>query len=628
MRSTSILILALLLATPAWGAAGDDGGEALYRAHCAQCHDQGVPRAPNAAALRQLPADSIRAALTTGSMSEQGKTLTPDERDTLTRFLAGAPQAAAAAASGGECTQDDGTLGDASDPFAAPHWNGWGAGVEQHRFQPAAMAGLAPEEVPRLKLKWAFGFPGANRAGAEPAVVGGWLFVGANNGKVYALDARSGCLHWSFAADGPVRTAITIGKDQRGISAYFGDQRANAYGVDAQTGKPLWKTHVDDQRFAIITGAPTLSSGVLYVPVTSYEEVTGANPQYPCCSFRGSVAALDAATGKLLWRSYTIAGEAKPTGKNAAGVELRGPSGAGIWSSPTVDLKRHMLYVTTGDSYSDPPADTSDAFMAFRLEDGALAWSRQMTAGDAYTVACAPGFPDTSNCPKAKGPDLDFGSSAILVERPGGGRALIAGQKSGVVHALDPDRDGAGLWQRRIGEGGSIGGVQWGSAADEHNVYVALSDVRIHPAAAGTAGAQPALFGPGVFGLDPKVGGGLYALSLATGEVVWHRPHPGCGDIPGCSPAQSAAVTAIPGVVFSGGVDGHLRAYAAGTGDIIWDVDTRGSYHTVNGLDAQGGSIDGPGAVIVAGMVYTNSGYAFFGSMPGNVLLAFSVGGD
>jgi|HubBroStandDraft_1064217.scaffolds.fasta_scaffold00025_49 polyvinyl alcohol dehydrogenase (cytochrome) len=628
MRSTSSLILALLLTTSAWGAAGDDSGEALYRAQCAPCHEQGVPRAPAAAALRQLPADSIRAALTTGAMREQGLKLTPEQREALTSFLAGAPPAQAASAPLGECTKEGGTLAEGSDPFTSPHWNGWGAGVEQHRFQPAAMAGLAPGEVPRLKLKWAFGFPGTTRAGAEPAVVGGWLFVGGNNGKVYALDARSGCLHWTFDADGPVRTAINIGKDQRGLSAYFGDQRANAYGVDARTGKLLWKTRVDDHPAAKITGAPILAGGVLYVPVSSGEEVSAFNPQYSCCSFRGSVAAIDVATGKQLWKSYTIAEAAKPTGKNQAGIELRGPSGAAIWSSPTVDLAHRMLYVTTGDNYSDPPAETSDAFMAFHLEDGTLAWSRQMTAGDAWTLACGPGAANATNCPESKGPDFDFGSSPILVERPGGARALIAGQKSGMVHALDPDRHGAVIWQRRVGEGGPFGGVQWGSAADEHNVYVAVSDIQSHRVAAGTAGAQPSAYGPAVFVLDPKAGGGLYALSLATGEVVWHRPHPGCGETPGCSPAQSAAVTAIPGVVFSGGIDGHLRAYAASTGEIIWDADTRGDYRTVNGLDGHGGSIDGPGAVIVAGMVYTNSGYAFSGSMPGDVLLAYSVSGQ
>ena len=624
MRRILWLFLTLLVA-PAWAAAGDEDGGALYVQRCAACHDRGVPRAPNAAALRQLSPESIRSALTSGSMSTQAQGMTPAQLDALVGFLAGAAPARAAAPDGA-CAETSGTLGDASDPFAAPHWNGWGAGLEQRRFQPAAMAKLAPEDVPRLKLKWAFGLARVNRANAQPTVVGGWLFIGSAIGKVYALDAGSGCLHWSFDADGPVRTAISIGKDQRGLSAYFGDQRANAYGVDALSGKLLWKTHVDDHRVAVITGAPTLSAGVLYVPVSSFEEVAGANAQYPCCSFRGSIVALDAASGKLLWKGYTIGEEAKPTGKNPSGVELRGPSGAGVWSSPSIDLKQHMIYATTGDSYSDPPADTSDAFVAFRLDTGAMAWARQTTAGDAFTVACGSGVPGVGNCPKANGPDLDFGSSPILVELPGGGRALIAGQNSGVVHALEPAHEGAVLWQRRIGEGGLIGGVEWGSAADARHVYVALSDVRTRPVVPGTAGAQPSVFG-GAFALDPNAGGGLFALSLATGEVVWHTPHPGCGDTPGCSPAQSAAVTAIPGVVFSGGLDGHLRAYDAGSGKIIWDVDTKAAYRTVNGVKADGGSIDGPGAVVVDGVLYTNSGYAFLGGTPGNVLLAFSVDG-
>ncbi|HYM01843.1 MAG TPA: PQQ-binding-like beta-propeller repeat protein, partial [Stellaceae bacterium] len=270
---------------------------------------------------------------------------------------------------------------------------------------------------------------------------------------------------------------------------------------------------------------------------------------------------------------------------------------------------------------------TSDAFVAFHRENGALAWSRQMTEGDAFTVACSRAAAGTNNCPKAGGPDFDFGSPPILVRLPGGGRALIAGQKSGMVHAIDPDHDGAILWQRRVGEGSALGGVQWVSAADDENVYVALSDVRTRYVPEGTAGAQRSVYGRGDFQLNPTAGGGLFALKLATGEVVWHTPHPGCGEQPSCSPAQSAAVTAIPGVVFSGGLDGHLRAYSAKTGAILWDVDTKGDYRTVNGLTAHGGALDGPGAVIVDAMLYVNSGYAFLGTIPGNVLLAFSIDG-
>lgn len=596
-------------------------GESFYRQRCATCHDAGLSRAPNRAAMGHMSPENIRLALTTGAMSKQAAGLSPAQLDSLVLFLAGQatpkPQPSAANA----CPAD-------ATPFAdsQPHWNGWGADLSQHRFQPAEMARLRAEDVPKLKLKWAFGFPGVAVANAQPALVGGHLFVGSAGRKVYSLGAKDGCLYWEFVADFPVRTAISIASSGQGWFVYFGDQHANAYAVDALTGKLIWKTHLEDHPAAVITGAPALAGGKLYIPTSSAEEVFGSDPNYECCKFRGSVSALDATTGKLLWKSYTIPEESKPVRKNKQGVQLWGPSGAAVWSSPTVDLKNHMVYVTTGDSYSDPPALTSDAFLAFDSETGKLVWSRQMTAGDAYTIDCSSPANARTNCPDANGPDFDFGSSPILVNLPNGRRALIAGQKSGMVHAIDPDNKGEALWQRRIGHGGSLGGVQWGSAVDAKNVYVALSDVRVQPVPEGTPGAQKSVFGA-MFQLDPKSGGGLFAVNLQSGEVVWHTPHPGCGDKPGCSPAQSAAVTAIPGVVFSGGLDGHLRAYSTEDGRILWDADTEREYTTVNGVKANGGSLDGPGPVIVGGILYVNSGYAVFGGAPGNVLLAFSVDG-
>jgi polyvinyl alcohol dehydrogenase (cytochrome) len=493
------------------------------------------------------------------------------------------------------------------------------------------MAQLPANQVPQLKLKWAFGFPSVNRAFAQPTVVGGRVFVGSASPMVYSLSAASGCQYWAFKTDAPVRTAITIGPGTGSAAkrwaAYFGDQGANVYSVDALTGELLWKQKADDFRGATMTGAPTLADGTLYVVTSSAEEVLGANPKYECCKFRGSVSALDAATGAVRWKSYTIPEEPKPVRKNKVGVQLWGPSGAGVWSSPVVDLKRSAVYVTTGDSYSDPAASTSDAFVAFDIKTGKLLWSRQTTAGDAFTIDC--GLPEAmrTNCPEANGPDFDFGSSAILVDLPNGRRALIAGQKSGVVHAVDPDRDGAILWQTRVGKGTTLGGVQWGSAYDAGRVYVALSDVQPEPAPAGTPGAQPTAFGMPMR-LNAQAGGGLFALDAATGKIVWNTPHPGCAGQPACSPAQSAAVTAIPGVVFSGGLDGHLRAYASENGSIIWDMDTAQPYKTVNGVPANGGSLDGPGPVVVGGMVFVNSGYAFVGGMPGNVLLAYSIEGQ
>jgi len=368
---------------------------------------------------------------------------------------------------------------------------------------------------------------------------------------------------------------------------------------------------VDSHPAAVITGTPTFYDGRLYVPVASREEAYAIASAYQCCTFRGSVVALDGATGKQIWKTYTISEEARPTKKNKVGTQLLGPSGAGIWSTPTVDVKRRLLYVTTGDNYSDPPTTRSDAFLAMDLESGKILWSRQMTVADAFTLACR--MLDTTNCPDSNGPDFDFGAPPILVSLQNGRRALVAGQKSGIVHAIDPDKDGEVIWQTRIGKGGGLGGIEWGSATDQSRIYVALSDIAFP-----TSSRKE---------LDPKPGGGMFALSLEKGERIWHTPPPGCGDRKRCSPAQSAAVSAITGAAFSGSVDGHLRAYSTKDGSILWDFDTVGPYKTVNGVEASGGSLDGAGPAIGGGMLFVNSGYPVFGAMPGNVLLAFSVDG-
>ncbi len=584
-------------------ALAEDGG-AVYQKHCAQCHDKGVGRAPQLLMLSLSTPERVLAALTNGKMAEEGKALTAAESRAVAMFVTGKSFGSEDAAKQGACAEPAPAF---DQPLSGPHWNGWGVDVSNRRRQPAAMAGLRADQVPQLKLKWAFGFSGGGRAFAQPSVVGGRIFAGSDTGKVYSLDAATGCIYWMFKADTPVRSAISIGPVGAKWVAYFGDQRAQAYGVDAATGALLWKVRVEDHPAAMITGAPALYEGRLYVPVSSYEEVTGAAPKYECCKFRGSVTALDAATGNQIWKSYTIAEAPHPVRKNKQGTQLWGPSGAGVWSSPTIDPKRHAVYVVTGDAYSDPAAHTSDSFLAFEMDTGKLLWSRQLTEGDAYVVGCPAG----DNCPEAKGPDFDFGCSPNLVDLPNGKRALVAGQKSGMVHALDPDQQGEVLWQTRVGKGGPLGGVQWGNASDAQNVYAAVSD---HYATK-----------------DPSEAGGMFALRLVTGERVWSTPAPPCPEKPGgksgCSPAQSAAVTVIPGAVFSGALDGHLRAYATADGKIIWDVDTAVEYQTVNGVKAKGGSLDGPGPVVVGGILYVNSGYGMFGEMPGNVLLAFSVGG-
>jgi polyvinyl alcohol dehydrogenase (cytochrome) len=418
-----------------------------------------------------------------------------------------------------------------------------------------------------------------------------------------------------------VRSAVVFGAadgpDKR-PAVFFGDASANAYAVDAATGKLLWKVEVEQHFAALITGAPLLHRGILYVPVASSEEALPPLPSYECCTFRGSVAALSAASGKMLWKTYTVREAPKPTKKSKTGAQMYGPSGAAVWSTPTFDEKRNAIYVATGDNYSDPTTDTSDAVLAMDAKSGKLLWSKQLTSNDAFNNGCTSGV----NCPDTAGPDFDFGQPPILRSLGGGKRVLAIGQKSGMAHGLDPDRKGAILWQTRLGKGGPLGGIQWGSAADREKMYAAVSDLTIKGIVADksvAAGYRLAI--------DPTQGGGLYALRLATGEKVWSAAPPSCGDNKRCSPAQSQAVTAIPGVVFSGSLDGHLRAYSDSTGEVLWNVDTVREYDTVNGQPAHGGSLDGPGPVIAGGMLYVSSGYGQFGGMPGNVLLAFSVDG-
>ena len=251
-----------------------------------------------------------------------------------------------------------------------------------------------------------------------------------------------------------------------------------------------WKRKVDEHPLARVTGTPKLHEGRLYVPVSSAEEFVAADPKYPCCTFRGSVVALDAASGEVAWKTYVIPDQPKPTRTNKIGTQLYGPSGAAIWSSPTVDEKTGTIYVATGDSYSDPVAATSDAIIALDAKTGTIKWSQQMTSGDAFNLACVGA--DQTNCPEAKGPDVDFGSPPILVTLASGKRALVAGQKSGVVHAVDPDDKGRRLWSTRIGRGGALGGVEWGSAADGEHIYVPLSDVSFKPREAGSGRAHDA----------------------------------------------------------------------------------------------------------------------------------------
>ena len=500
----------------------------------------------------------------------------------------------------------------------APAWNAWGVGLDNRRFQTANAAGLSAADIPRLRLKWAFGFDGAVTMRSQPAVYGGRVFAGSQDGTVVALDASSGCVYWSTVAAAQIRSGITVAAVNSTPMVFFGDVSGQVYAIDATTGNPLWQLAADSHPAAIITSTPAYYAGRLYVGVASFEEASAVDPQYVCCTFRGSVIAIDAKTGKVVWKAYTMSDASRPGKPTRRGVKTSGPSGAGIWSSPTLDPEHGVIYVTTGDNYSDPPTATSDAVLALSLDTGRLLWSQQMTKGDAFNSSCP--LPDKTSCPDSDGPDFDFGASAVLVRLAEGRRALIAGQKSGMLYALDPDRRGERVWQSRVGKGGVLGGIQWGMASDGSRIYVALSDV-------GFSRTRQANSNNDVSMIDPKQGGGIFAFRTDNGERLWFTPPPGCGDRRPCSPAQSQAVSGMPGTVFSGSMDGHLRAYSTEEGKLLWDYDTARDFVTINAVRGAGGSLDAGGPVIAGGMLFVGSGYGQWGGMPGNVLLAFSLDG-
>src|SRR5262245_10576467 len=584
----------------------------LFVGRCASCHAAAAgksTRAPNRRDLGRRTPEAILDALTTGSMAVHARGLNDPQKRDLAVMLAGKPFGAAK--SGDAAAMPNRCSGDAAfvNPLDGPQWNGWGADVENSRAQRAASAALPADAVPQLTLKWAFGFPGGQSAYGQPTVVGNRVFIGSDIGFVYSLDSATGCVHWSFQAQAGVRTAISVGRigagDSARSAAYFGDLKANAYAIDAATGRLIWMRAADEHALARITGAPTLWDGRAYVPVASMEELVGGHPNYECCTFRGSLVAFDAADGKVLWKRTTIAQPLGRTGKTSIGTQLWGPAGAAVWSAPTIDTRRGLVYIATGDAYTAPAAPESDAVIALDLGTGRVIWTKQLTADDAFVWPCErENFSET--CPPRPGPDFDFGMSPML--RHAKGRDLIViGQKSGAAWALDPDHRGAIVWHRRVGKGSWDGGLMWGGAADDERAYFPNVD---------------SYYGP-------DASGGLAALDLATGEQAWFTRPPArsCGaDAPRCSQPQSAAVTVIPGVVFSGTINGVIRAYRTTDGSIIWEYDTAKPFTTVNGVEAHGGSLDGPGPIVVSGTLFLNSGYAAVGGRtPGNVLLAFTV---
>lgn len=584
-------------------------GAALYSSHCATCHLGQVYKAPHQTWLEMMSQKALYKTMTQGIMASQASTLSEQQKIDVVEYLTskrytGRDETPPALSL---CSVEHSTF----TAWDNEEITGWGR--DTSRFIPDTVAGLSKTDLPKLQLKWSFGYAGALRARSQPTIAMGAIYTGSQDGTVYALDLETGCVRWSFTASAEVRTGVVLGQhgDTRPL-AFFGDIIANLYAVDAVTGELLWKISADDHPSATLTGTPAYHEGILYTPVSSLEVTAAADPNYPCCTFRGKVMAIDAATGAINWVSYTVPEPASKHGLTSAGTASLAPSGAPVWNSPTLDPDNNRLFFGSGENYSSPADDNSDAIIAVRMDNGKRLWTRQIFAGDAWNVGCMMSI-NHPNCPPELGPDYDQGSSPLLVKRPGAEDIIVAGHKDGSVVAYDAATGAQRQWVTKVGRGSIQGGVHFGMAAEGTRVYAPINDMN------DTRNGEV---------LDPNLARpGVHAIDTQNGSVLWsHVQKNICGDDrPLCDPGVSAPLTAVTGAVIAGHLDGHLRAYDGETGEVVWDYDTGQSFNTVNGVPASGGGMSGAGVTVARGHLVVNSGYGLYFHEPGNALLVFAV---
>ncbi len=442
---------------------------------------------------------------------------------------------------------------------------------------------LTPANVGRLKVKWVFE-TGAD-VSSQPTVVDGVVYFGSFDGNEYAVDAKTGKLIWKVETGITVRTGAAYADG----TLYFSDGIGRLYAVDAKTGQQKWRVKIDDHFAAVGTSSPIYYNGRIYVGVSSREEMmyVGLGPDgkpterktdYACCTFRGGVAAFDAATGKQIWRFYTIPEPATERGKDSKGRTIMGPSGVAVWSTVAIHPEEKRLYLTTGNEYTKPNSPYSDSIIALDLDTGKVIWAYQAKAGDQWNSGC---ITNPGDC----GPDHDFGSIPLSFKGLNGKHLIGAGAKSGWFFAVDP-KDGKEVWKTEVGPYTlPMGGVVFGTATDGERIYVGISN-------------------------HPKQGS-LSALDGATGKIIWKTLNPD-----GRSNYGPVTVTGTGAnkLVFAGSSGNFIRAYDAKDGKILWEYDT-------------GGAVGG-GATVVDGVVYVGSGYQLLRVGKGNnKLYAFSIDG-
>lgn len=599
-------------------------GQAVYRAHCAACHDKpDETKSPAKATLGSMSYQVLSFALTKGKMQAQAAALTEETRGELINYLTGRTAASLDAWSAAMMCEGGRR---AVDLKPAPAVATYGFDARNTRTLSARQTGLTKARLGKLDLAWAIAFPEVTMIRSQGAVVGNTVFLPvAEASAMYALDvgvADKPCIKWIYKTPGgaPLRTSAAYGTlaDGRAVLAFSGLD-STVHVVDARTGQALWTKNVASYSYSLTTGTPRVLKDRIIVPVSQFEIMQAGDNKVTCCTNHGFVLSLEPATGKQQWR-YDTMEDAGPVRDRGDGKMLYGPSGAPIWNSPVIDEARGLIYFGTGESNSPPAHRNTDALIAIRLKDGTEAWSHQATADDIFNVGCglnpAPGRLNCVKAPETVFRDVDFGASLILGRLSGGKDLVFAGQKSGTVWALDPDT-GKVIWRRDIGTGAPNGGIHWGIAFENDTLYVPVAQV-----------GRPL---PGGAPIDPALQSGMYAIDARTGAIKWHYTvKPDCADgrdkrAPRCERNYgfSGAPTVIDGAIVQGSLDGRLFVIDAKTGAELWRYDTLREYRTLNGVAGKGGSIDSASIVGVNGLVLVGSGYGMFGQAPGNVLLAF-----
>ena len=580
--------------------AADKASAKIFTESCMNCHSGGVPRAPHSTTFSAMSADYILETLD-GIMSSQASHLNENEKIKLAEFISGG-SVSTNIPEPKFCSKDiSEIIIELNDKNS---YSQWGYDKENTR---RATSDINSINAKNMKLKWVFAFPGATRSRSQPSVSGNVVFVGGQNSNLYALDRDTGCVRWKTKTQGEIRSAPVIEKIKNNHYIFAGDYEGNVYKYDAITGNNIWTKSLRYHPRVILTGSVRVYDEVIYVPLSSREWADGANPDYECCTFRGGVMALNANTGEELWTTYSIPVPAKHMGDfNESGKKILAPSGVPVWNSPTIDNKRNLIYIGTGESYTSPAADTSDAILAIDKTKGGIVWSFQAQKGDAWNMGCF--ISPKSGCPKEDGPDWDFGASTILMKTTNGKNILFGGRKSGHVYALDPDQNGKLLWSKKIGRGGFAGGVHWGMTTDNDNIYAPIADKNYINKFPGPA--------------TP----GIYSLNALDGRINWKfEPKDRCNGNPSCDRGISAALTSTNDIIVGAGMDGWLYILDSKSGELLWEFNTNIDFSEFTNIKAYGGTIEGLGPVISGNNLYINSGYQYGGNLPGNVLLSFEV---